>query len=150
MNSQPMNQNDPQAIELRIRSMRTLWVALLASIGGYFVLTIFVKLKEDVTPNPTLSLVLLFVGISLTLISFLIKSKLLSRAVDQQQVPMVQQAYIVGWAVNEGAALLGVLDFFMTGNRYYFVLFLISACGLLLHFPKRESVENAAFKSQGF
>ena len=150
MNTQPMNQNDPQAIELRIRTMRTLWMALLASIGGYFVLTIFAKRSEDITPNPTLSLILLVVGISTTLIAFLIKNRLLARAVDQQQVPLVQQAYVVGWAVNEVAALLGVIDFFVAGHRHYYILFLISACGLLLQFPKRESVVNAAFMSQGF
>ena len=112
MSTQPMNQNDPQAIELRIRTLRTLWTALLLSIGGYFVLTLFAKPSEDITPNPRLSLILLLVGVSTTLISFLIKNKLLSRAVDQQQVGLVQQAYIVGWAINEVAALLGVLDFF--------------------------------------
>ena len=69
---------------------------------------------------------------------------------DQQKVEMVQQAYIVGWAVNEATALLGVIDFFMTGHRHYYLLLLISALGLLLQFPRREPVENAAFKSPGF
>jgi hypothetical protein len=148
MSTRPMNQNNPQAdIELRIRTILTLWIALLGSIGGYFVLTLFVKPSEDLTPNPTLSLVLLLVGISTTLISFLIRSKLLSRAVDQQQVALVQQAYVVGWAVNEVAALLGVLDYFVTGHRHYYILFIISALGLLLQFPRRESVMNASFKT---
>ncbi len=145
-----LSPNDPQTIELRIRTLRTVWLGLLGSIGGYFVLTLFAKPHEDVTPNPTLSLALLLAGISTTLISFLIKSRLLSRAVDQQQVPLVQQAYIVGWAINEVAALLGVFDFFVTRNRYYYVLLIIAVCGLLLHFPRRESVVNAAFKGTGF
>ena len=146
-----MNQSDPNAnIELRIRTIRTLWIALLLSIGGYFVVTIFVKPSADIAPNPTLSLILLIAGISTTLISFLIKNKLLTRAVDQQQVPLVQQAYVTAWAVNEVAALLGVLDFFLTGHRHYYILFIISACGLLLQSPRRESVMNAAFKGPGF
>ena len=146
-----MNQNDPHAdIELRIRTIRTLWIALLGSIFAYFVLTLFVKPSEEITPNPTLSLVLLVVGISTTLISFLIRSKLLSKAVDHQQVQMVQQAYVVGWAINEVAAMLGVLDYFVTGHRHYYILFIVSALGLLLQFPRRESVVNAAFKNQGF
>lgn len=146
MNSSSANQHDPHAdIELRIRTIRTLWIALFGSIAGYFVLTIFVKPSEETTPNPTLSLVLLFVGISTTLISFLIKNKLLSRAVDQQQVALVQQAYVVGWAMSEVAALLGVVDYFVSGNRHYYLLLIISALGLLLQFPRRASVENAAF-----
>jgi hypothetical protein len=146
-----MNQNNPHAdIELRIRTIRTLWIALLLSIGGYFVVTIFVKPSQDLTPYPALSLVLLLVGVSTTLISFLIKSKLLSRAVDLQQVTLVQQGYLVGWAINEVAALLGMLDYFVTGHRHYYILFIISALGLLLQFPRREPVVNAAFKGQEF
>jgi hypothetical protein len=34
----------------------------------------------------------------------------------------------------------------VTGDRYYYMLFIIAACGQLLHFPKREHVINAAFK----
>ena len=123
---------------------------MLFSLGGFFVITFVQKPSEDRTPNPSLSLIFLLVGVSTTLISFLIRSKLLSRAVDQQKVEMVQQAYIVGWAVNEATALLGVIDFFMTGHRHYYLLLLISALGLLLQFPRREPVENAAFKSPGF
>src|ERR1700741_5622740 len=115
MNTQPMNQNNPQAnIELRIRTVRIVWVSMLFSLGGLVVITILQKRSVDITPNPTLSLVFLLAGASTTLISFLIRSRLLSRAVDQQQVNLVQQAYIVGWAVNEVTALLGVIDFFAT------------------------------------
>ena len=151
MNTQPMNQNNPQAeIELRIRTMRIVWISVLFSLAGFFLLTILQKPLADRTPNPTLSLIFLLLGVSTTLISFLIRSKLLSRAVDQQQTMMVQQAYTVGWAINEATALLGVIDFFVTGHPRYYVLLIISACGLLLQFPRREPVMNAAFKSQGF
>ena len=151
MSTQPMNQNDPQVIELRIRTLWMVWIALLLSIAGYFVFTIFAKPSADIPPNPTLSLILLVVGISTTLISFLIRNRLLTRAVDQQKVPLVQQAYVVGWALNEVAALLGVVDLFVTGHRHYYILLIVSACGLLLHFPRRESVVNAAsYKSTEF
>jgi hypothetical protein len=143
-----MNQNDQQAnIELRIRTLRTLWFALLLSIVIYYVVTIFMKPSGEPAPNPMLSLALLLAGAAMTLVSFLIKSRLLSRAVDQQQVAGVQQAYIAGWAINEIAALLGMLDYFVTGHRHYYLLFIIAFCGLLLHFPRREPVVNAAFKN---
>ena len=146
-----MNQNNPQAkIELRIRTMRMIWISMLFSLGGFFVITFVQKPSADLTPNPTLSLIFLLVGASTTLMSFLIRSKLLSRAVDQQQVMLVQQAYIVGWAINEVTALLGVIDFFATGHRHYYILLIISACALLLQFPRREPVVNAAFRSPGF
>ena len=81
------------------------------------------------------------------LVSFPIKSKLLNQAVDQQQPAMVQQAYVAAWAITEAGALFGMLDFFVTGNRFYYVPLIIAACVQLLHFPRREAVLNAAFKN---
>jgi hypothetical protein len=141
-------QNDPQTdVELRIRTIRTLWICFLLSIGAYFVFTIIAARNADVTPNPTLSLILICVAVPTIPVAFLIKNKLLSTAVEQRNVAMVQQGYIVSWAITEVAALLGVLDFFITGDRYYYVLLIIGALGLLLNFPRREAVENAAFNS---
>lgn len=132
-------------IELRLRTMRTLWAALFLSIGVYYVFTLFKGRPEDVGPNPNLTLILVGVGLLTTVISFPIKSRLLNRAVTQQQVQLVQQGYVVAWAVTEFAALLGMLDFFLTDHRHYYILFIISALGQLLHFPRREHVMNAAF-----
>ena len=147
MNRQTANQNDPQAIEQRILTMRILWFSMLMSVVIYYVFTLFVERSEDVAENPSLSLSLLGAGVTTTLLSFLIKSKLLTKAVDQQNVGMVQQAYIVTWALTEVAALLGVLDYFATSHRHYFILFIVAAGGLLLHFPRRETVVNAAFNN---
>lgn len=142
--------NTQENVELRLRTMRTLWMGMILSILGYFVLTLFAGRSEDLEPNPTLSLILLAVSASAALVSFPLKSKLLNRAIEQKQVPMVQQAYIVAWAITEVGGLLGVLDFFMTGNRYYYLLFMIAALGQLLHFPRREHVLNAWAKSPIF
>ena len=143
----PANPNDPQAVEVRVRSIRILWFAMLLSICFYYFFTYFKGRSENLIANPSLSLALLGAGISTTLISFLIKAKLLTKAIEQQNLGMVQQAYIVTFAISEVAALLGLLDFFATSDRYYYVLFIVAACGLLLHFPRREHVVNAAFKT---
>lgn len=148
MNTQPINQKDPQSnVELRIRTLRTLWIALVLTVVGYYVFTLFTGRLRDITPNPTMSLVLLAIGVLITLISFPIKSKLLGSAIQQQQVALVQQAYIVTWALTEVPALLGMLDFYLTGHRQYYLLLIIAALGQLLHFPRREHVINASFKS---
>jgi len=141
-------QTDPQTnFELRIRTLRVLWIAMLLSVAVYYVFTLYVGRPENVEPNSTLFLAFVVVGLSTTLVSFLVKNKLLSRAVEQQQVQMVQPAYVVAWALTEVAALLGVLDFFATGDRYYYVLFIIAALGQLLHYPRREDVVNASTKT---
>ena len=126
--------------------MRTLWIAMLMSIGAYYAFTFFVGRPEGVEPNSTMFLVLVGIALSTTLISFPIKNKLISQAIEQQHVPLVQQGYIVAWALSELPALLGLLDFFMTGNRYFYLLFLIAVFAQLLHFPRREHVINASFK----
>lgn len=141
MNTQP--HNPQENIELRLRTLQTLWIGLMLSIVAYFGLTLFVGRPEGLEPNSTLSIVLLAIAALTTLLSFPIKSKLFNQAIDQQQVQMVQQAYIVAGAMCEVGALLGVLDFFLTSNRFYYVLFIIGVLGQLLNFPRREHVLNA-------
>ena len=147
MNTQPDVQNN---IEVRLRIMRTLWIATFVSIGLFFAFTIFNVRSGDLAPNNMLFLILLGAAASTTLISFPIKNRLLSRAVEQQQAQLVQQAYVVAWTITEFAAVLAVVDFFMTGDRYYYLLFIIAACGQLLHFPRREHLINASFGTKPF
>ena len=144
----PANQSDPQTnIELRIRTLRTLWFGLFLSIGFYYGFTLVSERRQGLEPNPSLSLTLMCVAMLMVLVDFVIKSKLLSKAIEQQNTGMVQQAYVVTWAIIDVAALLGLLDFFLTNDRYYYVLFIVAALALLLHFPRREHVVNAAFRS---
>ena len=141
-------QNDPPtSIELRIRTMRMIWISMLLSIGAYYVFTLLRGRPADLPPNQTISLALIGGAALAALVSFPIKSKLLAQAIEQQQVGMVQQAYVVAWAITEVGALFGMLDYFITGNPYYYAALIIAACGQLLHFPRREHVINAAFKN---
>jgi drug/metabolite transporter (DMT)-like permease len=133
-------------IELRLRTMRTLWLAMLMSIVMYYVFTLFASRPPDREQNTTIFLVLVSAAVLATLISFPIKNALLKKATDQQQLQLVQQAYIVAWAVTEVGGLLAILDFFLTGDRYYYVMLIIGGCGQLLHAPKREHLVNASFQ----
>ena len=135
------------SIEARLNTMRIIWIALILSVGIYYMITFFVQRSPDVAPNSTLSLTLAVAAVSTIAVSFLIKAKLLGKALEQQKIGMVQQAYITTWAITEVAALLGLLDFFSTGDRYYHVFFAFAALGLLLHMPRREHVAGAMFKS---
>ncbi len=137
-------------IEPRIRTIRTLWIAMLFSIVIYYVFSLFVGQPKNSNSNNALSLMLVGAGLLTTLISVPIKKKLLAQSVEQQRVERVQQGYIIAWALTEVAALLGLLDYLVTGNRYYYVLFLIAAIGQLLHFPRRQHVLAACFKNSRF
>ena len=140
--------NDAISIEQRVRTVRIVWMALLINIGLFYFLTRVAERPANLEPNDTLSLALIAVGVSAALISFLVKSKLISRAIEQRQVQQVQQAYVVGLAMCEVAALLGLLDFFVTIHPHFYLLFLIGAGAELLHFPRRGHFENASFNPQ--
>ena len=121
-------QNDPPtSIELRIRTMRMIWISMLLSIGAYYVFTLLRGRPADLPPNQTISLALIGGAALAALVSFPIKSKLLAQAIEQQQVGMVQQAYVVAWAITEVGALFGMLDYFITGNPYYYGALIIAA-----------------------
>ena len=142
------SQNDPQTtIELRLRTIRTLWISAVLSLASFVVFRFIIGRSENPVPNQTVSLALLVGTMMAALVSFPLKSKFLRTAVEQQQIGMVQQAYVVAFTVTEVGALLSLIDFFMTGNRYYFVGIIIAGCVQLLHFPRREHVINAAFKN---
>src|SRR3954454_24926088 len=146
MNPQSTNQSNPQTnVDARVFTMRIIWMGLLMSVVIYYAITFFVARPAHLAPNPTMSVALICVAMLAILSSFLIKNRLLSKAEEQHHLGMVQQAYVVTWAITEVAALLGLLDFFTTADRYYHALFLIAAVGLLFHFPRREPVVNAAF-----
>jgi hypothetical protein len=147
MNTQQTDLNASQVnIEQRMRTVRTLWVGLLASIGMYYVFTLIAGRPENLASNNTLSMALLIGGVSTTLVSFVVKNKLIRRAIDERQVLHVQPGYLVAWVITEFAALLGLVDFFATNNPYFYVLFIIAALADLFHFPRREHFENASFR----
>ena len=144
---QPTNPSDVQTqIEARLRTVRILWFALFMSVGLYFLLTIFQRRAESQDPNNLLFIVLLAVAMLITFISFVLKEQFVRRAIDQRQPNLLQQGYIVAWAMNEVPALFGLLIYFASGNRYYFAFFIISTCGQLLNFPRRAHVESVYFK----
>jgi hypothetical protein len=124
-----------------------LWFGMTMSVVIYFGITLFIKRPANITPNNFLSLILVGAGVFTTLASVLIKQMLLSRSIEQKSEALVQQAYVVAWALCEVSALLGLLDFFVTGNRFYYVPFVVALIGDLVNFPRREDVAAALFKN---
>ena len=127
--------------------MLTLWFALLMSIVMYFV---FIQLSapERADPaNPPNSILIVGItglGTLLVIISFVVKRKLLDRSVETQDVLLVQRAMILAVALCEVAALLGLLERFLLGNREYYLLFIVAIVGDLFHFPRRSQLEAAS------
>src|SRR3977135_550196 len=123
---QSSTQNELEAkIDMRLRTMRILWFALFTSIVLYYGFTLFNKGTD--APHTIVSCALAAAGVFLVILSFPIKQNVLAKSVEMQSMELVQKGYIIALAVCEAAALLGLLDHFATGNRYYYLLFIAAA-----------------------
>ena len=142
-------QNDLDKI---YRTMLIVWVGITMSIAGLFVFTTFAAPEPSPEPTTMPSGVVLFVlaavATFIMVLSFAVKRKILQRSVEEQDVMLVQQAMVVACAMCELGALFGVVERFVIGSGEHYLLFLISAVGLALHFPRRDQVLAASWNEQ--
>jgi hypothetical protein len=133
--------NQPN-IDLRYRTILPLWFAISMSLVMFLVL---IHLSPvELVENRRLSLLLNCLGIVPLGIWFLVKQRLLDRSVDEQRLDLVQVAYVVAFALCEPSALLGLMDHFLTGSKYYYVGFSFAGLGMLLHFPQKRHLLAAS------
>jgi hypothetical protein len=141
----PNKANEAAKVDAQYRAMLILWFAFLSSIVMYLIVALVIP-RPEAAENRVLTILFSAVSAFLVIVSFALKKKYLSRSVDLQQIGLVNTAYIAAAAFCEAAALIGLLDFFLARDRYYFVLIAISFVGQLLHFPRRVHLEAASFK----
>lgn len=134
-------------IEQRLRTIRILWGGMFMSLVLFYIVSRVNEQPRDMEPNSTLTLIFIAVALVAIPVSFIVKSKVLRQSVEQQRPELVHQAYIIALAINEVGALLGLLDHFLNSDPYYFVPMIIAACGELLHFPQRQHMIDASFKT---
>jgi hypothetical protein len=137
-------QQAEERVAARYRVFLFLWIAILISMGILFALAVF--LPSSGTANETFSFALLGTAFVTVVTSLFIKQQMLKKAIEQQQISALMNAYIIGFALSESAAIFGLLDHFVSGSGYYRFSFILAAIGLLLHFPKRDHVRAASFK----
>lgn len=123
-------------IETRYRTILILWFAMMMSVVIFAVMTTLVP--ATASANARLSLMLNWGGIVPLALSFVLKSQVLSKAVQQQGLDQVQVGYVLSFALSEMAALLGVLDHFINAGPYYYVGFIFAGLGMLGHFPQKK------------
>jgi hypothetical protein len=147
------NDSDQPNIEVRYRTLFTLWFAICMSVLLFLVLVQFTPVKinlqhptcsDCLSFNLRLSLVLNSLAVVPLGISFLIKQRMLGQANALQKLDMVQSAYVVAFALCEASALLGLLDHFINGSHLYYVGFIFAGLGMLLHFPRKQPLLDAS------
>ena len=82
----------------------------------------------------------------MVVISFVVKRIFLAQSVERQELRLVQTGLIVALVMCETSAIFGLVDLFATGHRYYFLLMIVGALGILAHFPRRDHLLAATYK----
>ena len=142
---QPFNQQ--VTLEGRYRTLLTLWFAMTLSVGILFLFTLWISPYGGVSENPTLSLTLLVAGLLSVIASYFVKQRLLARSVNEQNVQLVYVGLHFAAALSEFAAILGIVDYLLTGHRHYYLLMIVALIGSLLNFPRRSQLVAAGYKS---
>jgi uncharacterized membrane protein len=147
----PMNQGSKMVnVDGRHRTMLILWFAMLMSIGMFFVLVqVIERPPRGQSELGVLVWILMALGIMAFLASFLLKRKMLAQSVREQRPDLVQSAMILALALCEVTSLFGMVAYFTTGTPYYYIFFIISVVGELLHMPRRDQLLAASYKGAG-
>lgn len=119
-----------------------LWSGIVISLSLFLGMTLFIPTNAE--SNSKFSLLLNCAGIVPLGLSLLLKSQILSKAAQQQQIDQVQVGYVLGFALTEAAALLAVVDHFVNSGKYFYVGFVFAGLGMLLHFPQKRHLLAAA------
>ena len=145
-----MTTPNQQNLDARYRTMVILWIGQIMSVLMLFLVTQFVDVPADRPENNVLSFVFAAVGMFCAIISFVVRAKLLRESVEKQDLPRVQTAYLVGRALCDVPAILGVVERFILPGREYLLLLLIGGLAMLLHYPRRSDLLAASYKDPSF
>ena len=146
MMNRPSNQTGQDAgLDMRLRTMRILWVVFLITIGLYALVTVFARPSQEILlerrqENPPVLIALGALGLSLVVLSFVVKGIYYRKAAEQQSPPQFQTGFIIAEVLCESCVLFGLVGIFLTWNDYAYALFILGALGQLLHFPSRDQL----------
>lgn len=150
--------------DMRLRTMRIIWASFFMAVGIYALIA-YVTRTSDESPagaseSPgvgasaggfsVLILVLFALGLTTVVASFLVKQAFANRAVREQNAAVLQTGFILSVVLCETAALFGLVGLFADGNPAAYLLFVVAAAGMVLHFPRREDVMAASGGEAGF
>jgi uncharacterized membrane protein len=146
----PINQGSNGInVDGRYRTMLIVWFSILMSVSIMFILTFIIERRVSEGDAPMLVWVLMALGFLFLALSFLLKRRLLAQSAKEQRLELVQSAMILAVALCEAIGMFGLLLYFVGATPYYYLFFILSAVGILLHMPRREQLLAASYKGQG-
>ena len=140
-------QPDPvqMSVEKRYRTMLILWAAFMMTVGFYFLLARFIgPVGESGEGDPLIVWTFLAVALTMLVVSFALKKRLLTQSIERQNLALAQTGLIAALALCEAAALFGLLAHLLTGTRYSYVFFVMAVFGMVVHRPRLDDLWRAA------
>ncbi len=147
-------QNEKTNVEGTYKTLVIIWFALLMSQVMFLVVIFMTKpeiFKFDFTKPPlgeNAVIVIAFAVLALANfgLSFVMKKRSYAQAIAEQKIQYVQTGLIIACALCEVISLLGFVLAFAFAYQFFFLWFALGIFGILLHFPRRDSVIAASYK----
>lgn len=148
-------QNEKINVQTAYQTLTIIWAALLMSQFLFLVIIYVVKpevFKFDFSKpllgaEPVFVIALAGISVMNFAMSFVLRRKFLNQSVAEQKIHLVQTAMITGCALCESISLFGLLLVFLQSYQYFFLFFALAILGFILHFPRRENLIAASYKS---
>jgi hypothetical protein len=123
------------------RSIRFIHLSLLAGVLLFLAVALFARSDTPAPGSSRLDVILLVVAIPLLLLSQVLRARLPARRATERADDWWQTHYtgaVIVWSLIEGASLMGIVGFWLTGNSLPLaataggvVLFMLTAPGRL-------------------
>ncbi len=152
-----MNRKQTAEIDQKYRSLATIWFVLLMSqfmvlgaavyIGGQ---TLAAAEAAGAEPQENAVVILIFamLGLSSLAMSFFLRKRMQDQAEAMQNMSYVQTGVLIACALCESISLVGFILAVVFGYKYFFLWFVVGIAGIFLHFPRRQHLINASYRSQ--
>lgn len=147
-----MKKKAPMKVEYQ--TLVVLWLALL---GSQVVFLLMVYMLEPrlfsidlstpfLSDQPLIILVFAIFAIVLLVLSFVFRRQHMARAAIDGDTGCVQTGLVLGCVLSEGVSLLGLLLALVFAYPYFYVWFAAGILGILLHFPRKGSLDAATWR----
>ena len=139
-----MNPTPPRTVnDTRYRGLVIIWGAVLLAIFMFIPIMILTSTSEpNGGANRSLLTALAVLALGAFVLSFVMKSQFIKRAVADRRPDAITSGYIVAFALCELSAVMGFATHFVYGARESYYFFVPAAFGLLLHFPRRAHLDD--------
>lgn len=141
-------------VEHQLRVTKIVWVIFLVSQVS-FLAALFLAKPEFFKINsgdsflgetPIIPVLFAVAALFDLALSFFLKSLAIKKAIEEQNLKLVQSAVILGLAFCEAISIMGLVLAFAFNYKYFFLWFALGIFGIILHYPKRENFSAVNYK----